>query len=335
MEISQQTSPQTGTSDNLKENTASIAQEENGNVATNIDENILAATDKKGSRQVDDFFSQQARGDIPSPIKPETAKADATMESLDLKLDDTSPRKPQSACIQPQDVSTDLTDMFEVNILETSAETASSKVDADQTQTELMNESASSRKRPQTEMEPAVFEVPRMSKHPHTDSPPLPEFHEDSEPLIKFSSDSESVFRVALSGGNADDSVEPMSFQENSCIQRSGDKLEDSDAGSATYIINSDSVSGEIETGNDVLQGGAMSSSDAGATDDTAAASSKKTENGSGASVGLSLLKSIDEALDPLVRVFLPVIRRKPGLNTAVVCIPLVVASIVYFYLRH
>lgn len=55
-----------------------------------------------------------------------------------------------------------------------------------------------------------MFEVPRLTKHPHTDAPPIPEFHESSEPLIQFSSESENVFRVALPNENAIDTPEPM-----------------------------------------------------------------------------------------------------------------------------
>ena len=52
-------------------------------------------------------------------------------------------------------------------------------------------------------------------------------------------------------------------------------------------------------------------------------------------SAGLQLLMSIDEALDPIARAIYPCIQRKPGFNTAFVCIPLVVASLLYFYFRN
>lgn len=48
--------------------------------------------------------------------------------------------------------------------------------------------------------------------------------------------------------------------------------------------------------------------------------------------VAVTILKSIDEMLDPLVRVVFPIMRRGTGVNTAFVCIPVLVASIFWFY---
>ena len=38
------------------------------------------------------------------------------------------------------------------------------------------------------------FEVPVLTKHPHTESPALPAFRDDSEPNIQFSPADQSVF---------------------------------------------------------------------------------------------------------------------------------------------
>lgn len=48
-----------------------------------------------------------------------------------------------------------------------------------------------------------AFELPRATKFPHKDFPPLPEFRSDSPPLMTFSDGNEDVFRARLTSKDA------------------------------------------------------------------------------------------------------------------------------------
>ncbi|XP_022655195.1 uncharacterized protein LOC111247914 [Varroa destructor] len=360
--------------DDVQQQSIKIAEEDLKNIVKDLPSHIKS--------KVDRFVEHFGAAGAPSPIKPlrviETHAADAdSEESLELKINNTFVVPPLgdlvSKCIQHNGSQMSTGQQSNINLSELQQdatmasdieeqarlnEVENSEHDNDKEAriiAELKDKDLLSRKRSQTEMEPAAFELPRATKYPHKDFPALPEFRSDSPPLMTFGDGYEDVFRARLSSKDAciqniTSFEEDMSVQEISANIGAGilTDLEEKQKYPAVSPSKEEPlvIQNEAQSHESVIQPSPMPverNEPEGA--ETQSIDLNKTSAGdyfnktldmtlrtSGFSAcGLGMLLAFDEMLDPAVGPLLPYGLRRRGANVIIFIASLVFAILFWF----
>ncbi|XP_003748549.1 uncharacterized protein LOC100898721 [Galendromus occidentalis] len=280
-------------------------------------------------RAVDQFFASQKQFDMLSPIKSKPvceATTDPTQESLELKLEGSdflSRPQYQTQCVQPNDSTITMKDTSLDNLLIQDQPEAEDPTDDVKQGTAALDNL--SRKRLQNEMEPAVFDVPRATKILHREESAVPEFKENAQPILKFSSETDKLFKLeAVAVGEQDGPRETLGEGKSSDWKKSSDE---ETAGGCEGVQGRKDGDSDVDPNiPDVAENENAPNQGFNMTLDMTLRSS------GGIAFASGLFLAIDEALDPLVGVFVPHGRRRRGANIVAVCIPIVLAIYFLFF---